>query len=457
MFAIIDIETTGLDPKQEKITEIAILIHDGVSVVEQFSSLVNPGKSIPATISRITGITNEMVMDAPKFYQIANVINDLTRNKIFVAHNVKFDYGFVVEEFKSFGYAYKREQLCTVRLSKKLLPGRSSYSLGQLCKSLKINLSNHHRALADASATAELFNHLLYLKNNSKFKSQDLQALNTGRLDKIQQYILAKLPESTGIYYFLNRDEEILYIGKSKNIRQRAISHFNSDEKKIKQLLNETYNIRFEETGSELIALLMESEEIKKHKPRYNKSLRLDFFSYVIEAEKDQKGLIHFKISPSEEARSAAQAGTQPLLYFHTFASAKSKLREWIDRYELCPYVCGVEPEKGACFNFQIKKCKGICCGEESVEQYNSRVEILLQKINMLPDYLLIEEAGRVEVEKSFILIHQHHFAGFGYIHHEFKADHVKDYLERIIPFTYYPDMDDLIRSYLKKKIVLED
>ena len=451
MFAIIDIETTGLDPKKDKITEIAILIHDGMSVIEHYSSLVNPQRNIPSHITRVTGITNEMVKDAPKFYQIANIINDLTRDKVFVAHNVAFDYGFVAEEFKSFGYNFKREKLCTVRLSKKLLPRRASYSLGRLCQSLGIELVNHHRAAADAAATAKLFDHLLYLKNNdSRYKSHDLQAINTGRLEKIQQYILAKLPESTGVYYFLNREEEIVYIGKSKNIRQRAIQHFNSDELKIKKLLSETYNVRFEETGSELIALLLESEEIKKYKPRYNRSLRKDAFSYTMEVYDNEKGIKSIRILKKEES-------SNPILYFHTWLSARTRLNDWIDKYGICPKYCGLYDEAGPCFNHQIKKCAGICCDKESIELYNEKVNQAIQNFIPETNFLVIEELGRSAFEKSFVLVKNNKYAGYGYVHIDYTLDKEEECLKRVVPYNYYPDMDDLIRMYLKKKKNLID
>jgi DNA polymerase III subunit epsilon len=157
MYAIIDIETTGGSPKTERITEIAIFIHDGIRVVNEFVSLVNPQKDIPYFITNLTGITNEMVANAPKFYEIARTIVEMTENCIFVAHNAPFDYGFVREEFLSLGFDYERERLCTVRLSRKLIPGKRSYSLGNLCSDLGIHLNNRHRAAGDALATVKLF------------------------------------------------------------------------------------------------------------------------------------------------------------------------------------------------------------------------------------------------------------------------------------------------------------
>jgi DNA polymerase-3 subunit epsilon len=205
VFAIIDIETTGGKAEYSKITEICILVHDGLTVVDKFSTLINPECRIPQFITNLTGITNNMVENAPKFYEVAKQILEITRDKIFVAHNVGFDYGFIQAEFASLGYSFKREKLCTVKLSRKLLPKRVSYSLGNLCESLGIDNDARHRAEGDAIATAKLFDILLNIKSqHPQYKNQDINEINTTRLDKIKQYILNKLPEECGVYYFLN-------------------------------------------------------------------------------------------------------------------------------------------------------------------------------------------------------------------------------------------------------------
>jgi len=206
LFAIIDIETTGGRPQGDKITEICILIHDGLTVVDEFTTLINPECRISSQITRLTGITNEMVADAPRFFEVAKKIVEITKDCVFVAHNVQFDYGFVKAEFKALGYDYKRDTLCTVRLSRKLIPGKISYSLGRLCDSLGIVIQDRHRAAGDARATAILFDLLLRLKSdNPQYRRQDITEINTTRVDKIKTYILKKLPEETGVYYILDK------------------------------------------------------------------------------------------------------------------------------------------------------------------------------------------------------------------------------------------------------------
>ena len=231
MFAIIDIETCGgkYEYKRGRITEICIGIHDGLQVIEKWTTLINPECYISPYFINLSGISNEMVVDAPKFHEVAQKIIELTEGKIFVAHNVGFDYGFIKDEFAGLGYTYKRETLCTVRLSRKLMPGKLSYSLGKLCESIGIEVENRHRAEGDVDATVKLFDRLLELKAlNPQFKNQGVEELMTRRIDKIKQYILNKLPETCGVYYFLNKEQEIIYIGKSVNMYNRAMSHFNS-------------------------------------------------------------------------------------------------------------------------------------------------------------------------------------------------------------------------------------
>ena len=448
MFAIVDIETCGAKFAYQKgrIIDICILIHDGISVVDKFSTLINPDCYISGFFTNISGITNEMVQDAPRFHEVAKDILAFTEGKIFVAHNVSFDYNFVKEEFASLGYKYKRDTLCTVKLSRKLMPGKKSYSLGNLCESIGIEIFNRHRAEGDAIATAKLFDILLQLKSqNPTYKSASVAQIMSTRIDAIKKYILNKLPDSCGVYYFYNKEGNIIYIGKSINMYSRAMSHFNTDIKKMKTMLNELTNVDFVETGSELISLLKESEEIKKHKPIYNKKSKVDVFTHSIIHFENEKGISNFEIVDYDEDRPA-------LLSFTNYSAARERLEKWMDEKELCLKYCGLASETSVCFNHQIKKCRGICAEQEPITEYNARAKQLLQAILFSQKDFMILDIGRSPEEKSFVWIRNYQFHGFGYIDESAQIFNQDDLYEFTHSKTYYPDCDDIVRSWLKTK-----
>lgn len=445
MFAIVDIETTGGHHERDKITEICILVHDGLAVVDKFSTLINPERSIPDYISRITGITNEMVADAPKFYEVARKIVEMTEGNVFVAHNVAFDYNFIQREFKSLGYSWKRDKLCTVKLSRKLLPNRVSYSLGRLCESLGIVIEARHRAAGDAEATAKLFDLLLQQRaNHPTYRNQDIAELNTSKVDKIKLYILKKLPEETGVYYFLDKDKRIIYIGKSTNMRSRAIQHFaNKDPRKYK-MLYELMDVDFVKTGSELIALLLESEEIKKHKPKFNRARKRDAFTHSIDFFKDEKGVFNLAIVPYEESQ-------RPLVSFTNYLTARERLNEWMEEQTLCQNYCGLNPTGDACFHRHIKKCHGLCEGAEEIETYNERVKKILDEFDEPDEHYVLLDKGRHEEEHAILLFESGRYAGYGYFDQSDAVSSPEDLRYMVKRATYYPDADQLVRGYLKK------
>ena len=448
MFAIIDIETCGgkFELRKGAIIDICILIHDGLQVVDKFSTLVNPQCHISTFYTRLSGITNEMVEDAPTFAEIAKKVIEMTEGQIFVAHNVGFDYGFVKAEFASLGYKYKRETLCTVRLARKILPKRISYSLGNLCASLGIDIEGRHRAEGDAVATAKLFDLLLRLKaDHPQYKNVGVQEIMARRIDKIKEYILKKLPDECGVYYFRDKDGEIIYIGKSTNMYNRAMSHFNTHEKKGKKMLNDLYNVDHVLTGSELIALLFESEEIKKHKPKYNRMRKSDLFTHSIITWQDKQGIINFKIVPYEEAEN-------PLLSFTTYATARERIEAWIEEHELCIRYCNLVSEEAVCFNHQIKKCKGICAGEEGVEPYNTRAIKIVNEYSFKDENFVLLDKGRTLDERSIVLVEDRKYVGYGYIDQTTQANSLEEIKDIVKYKNYYPDMNDLIRGYLKNK-----
>ena len=399
MYSVVDIETTGNGPKGQKITEISIFNFDGNQIIDEFTSLVNPEQKIPHFITNLTGITEAMVRTAPKFYEIAKKVEEFTKDTIFVAHNVNFDYNIIRDEFKSLGFNFKRKKLCTVRLTRKIIPGLPSYSLGNICESEGIKIAARHRAKGDAEATVELFRRLIKRDTNftinSFLNSRSREATLPPLVDK---QVVDKLPETHGIYYFKNQQKEIIYVGKANNIKQRVISHFYDKKKKERTMCLETADISYTETGSELIALLHESSEIKHLYPKFNRAQRkageaVGLFSY-----EDQKGIVHL-------AFNRLKLTPNPLMKFYSIAACRSMLEKVCEVFELCPKYCHLQTNVNACFHYQLQQCKGICTGKEAVESYNKRVYEAIKSLGLQTENLVIKESGRNNKEIKIIPI----------------------------------------------------
>jgi DNA polymerase-3 subunit epsilon len=450
MYAIIDIETTGGNPKRDKITEIAVLLHDGSQVISEYCTLINPECRIPYHISSLTGITNEMVVDSPKFYEIARNLVELTRDAVFVAHNVAFDYGFVRCEFQRLGYDFKREQLCTVRLSRKIIPGHSSYSLGKLCHDLDIAITGRHRALGDAAATACLFNLLLNKEciNNTGFISGALK-LGSFHHPDLNTEKIKNLPEEPGVYYMYNQEAELIYIGKSRNIKSRVLSHFsNKSTSKALKMQTQIADVDCEPTGNELIALLKESFEIKKHQPLFNRRQRRSMFRYELQYSTDNNGYIQFSMEKTGTREEA------PLVCFSTKAEARTFMMNMIEKYQLCQKLCGIYPTEGNCFHYEIGACKGACIGKEAPEFYNIRAMKVINGYDFGIKNMLIIDNGRSNHEKSVVKIENGKYIGFGYFSPSFVEENPGIFHECI---SHYPDnreVQQIIKQYLRNNKV---
>ncbi|PQJ79339.1 exonuclease domain-containing protein [Polaribacter porphyrae] len=453
MYSVIDIETTGNGFKGQKITEISIFIFDGQKILNEFTSLVNPEQNIPPFITNLTGITNAMVRYAPKFYEIAKQVEEITKDTIFVAHNVNFDYNIIKDEFKNLGFDFKRKKLCTVRLSRKIMPGLRSYSLGNICAGEKIPINGRHRAKGDAEATTELFKRLLERDQNfivnSFLNPRSKQATLPPLLDK---KIVDDLPSTSGVYYFKNSQKEIIYVGKAINIKQRVISHFYDKKKKERELCLETAHISYEETGSELLALLLESSEIKNKYPKYNRSQKnrnesIGLFSYT-----DQKGILHLafnKLKPSFNAIAS----------FYSIQECRNFLEKLCEAHNLCPKYCHLQENVRQCFHHQIKNCKGICCDKESVKSYNKRVHKAIKSISLSTENRVIKEKGRFTTEIGFALILNGNYQGFGYIEKNIADNFTnpEDYQFYLQPKRDNRDVQRILTAYLRKQEQIEN
>lgn len=444
MYCIVDIETTGGSKDHAKITEIAIYRHDGNGIVDQFVSLINPESVIPEFISRMTGITNDMVRTAPKFYEVARQIVDITEGCIFVAHNVGFDYGFVQSEFASMGYDFVRPTLCTVKLARHFLPGHRSYSLGNLCQDLDIQINGRHRAGGDAYATVKLFEMLLEKNNGvisdeNPYKKIDLSDLHPNlNLDKLR-----KLPAETGVYYMYNH-HDIIYIGKSKNIKARVFNHLSSNTQvKGSRLRVEAEDVDYELTGSELIALLLESSKIKSLQPKYNKALRKKKSGYGIYSYFDQNHYQRLIIQPLSTQGDYFAS-------FDTLENARQSLYKWIDQYGLCQKMSGLYEGKNGCFQYQLKQCNGACVGEETPENYNTRVQKLVDDMGFGIHNMVIIDKGRRADEFSVVYIEKGSYCGFGYIDREESIASPQDFRDFITSQEDNRDARMIIANYLK-------
>lgn len=270
MYAIIDIETTGGKYNEEGITEIAIHKFDGMDIIDSFVSLVNPEKEIQPFVVNLTGINNKMLRNAPKFYEVAKRIVEITNGCVLVAHNSSFDYRILRTEFRRLGYDFDIPTLCTVELSKLLIPGLESYSLGKLCRNIGIPVSDRHRADGDALATVKLLKILLQKDKDKIIVKKTIKTGNKRDLSKKLLTILEDLPLNTGVFYLHKYNGDILYIGKGKNIKKEVNNIFLRTTNRCRSLLKEMSSISFDITGSELIAQLRFNDEIENHKPRFN-------------------------------------------------------------------------------------------------------------------------------------------------------------------------------------------
>lgn len=450
LYAIVDLETTGGRASRDKITEIAIVLHDGQQILDQFESLVNPECPIPYGITELTGITQEMVADAPKFYEIAKKVVEMTEGAIFVAHNVRFDYSFLQEEFRRLGFTFTRKHLCTVRLSRKAFPGLPGYGLGKLIKHFNIQVADRHRAMADTLATVELFERILAQQDNQEHV---YSLVNLGMRESLLPKNLSidkihALPEDHGVYYFHDVFGDVVYVGKSKNIRKRVAQHFAKKTSKASKLQKIVHDISFERTGSEMIALLLESHEIKRLAPTINRAQRQVQFPYAIHTFVDQNGYQCF------DTIKVNQKTKKEYLIVGEYGKshhATNQLKSLIKEYELCAKLSGLERGSGPCFHFHLKQCRGACIQQEAAEDYNDRVLEAMERFNALleGDFIIIGQ-GRSFQERSLVWVEEGAYKGFGYVEVD-QADWSYSGLQDAIKkYNDHPETRKIIRRQIQ-------
>ncbi len=385
-----------------------------------------------------------MLRNAPKFYEVAKRIVEITEDCILVAHNAQFDYRILSTEFRRLGFEFIRPSLCTVELSKDLIPGQESYSLGKLVRSLGIPVTDRHRASGDAIATVKLFQMLLDKDTTKSIIQQSIRLNPKLQLEPRHLDILEELPSTTGVYYIHKANGDIIYIGKSNNIKKRVNQHFTNTNQKSKKIQSQVTAVTYETTGSELVALLKESEEIKRVKPIFNRALRRTVFTHALYSFVDDKGYINLKIDVADLRKN-------PITTFTNRESGKSFLNKVVEEYNLCQKLVGLYKTKTSCFNYDVKACQGACIEKEPTETYNARVEALIQKNSYRNKNMVIIDRGRDIDERSAILIENGVFKGLGFYNLNYQITNIQVLESIITPMQNNRDTQHIIQSYLRK------
>lgn len=385
-----------------------------------------------------------MLRNAPKFYEVAKRIVEITEDCIVVAHNAKFDNRILKTEFKRLGFEYKKRTLCTVELAKQLIPGQQSYSLGKLTRSLGIPVSDRHRASGDALATVTLFKMLLAKDSEKSIIKDSIRLEPKLQIEPRLKDIIDELPSITGVYYMHKSDGEIIYIGKSKNIKNRVNQHFTSSTPKSKKMQLQVNAVTYEATGSELVALLKESEEIKRNKPIFNRAQRRTIFTHGLFSFTDNNGYLNLKVAK-------INGKEMPVTTFANLQSAKSFMSKTVEEYNLCQKLTGQYQTSTSCFNYTIKQCFGACINDEEPEIYNERTLKIINHHSFENQNMVIIDYGREHDERSAILIENGVYKGFGFYNLNYQINNI-DILKSIITsMQHNRDTQHIIQSYLRQ------
>jgi DNA polymerase-3 subunit epsilon len=379
-YVCVDVETDGMNYTHGHVIEVAaIRVENGV-ITKEFTTLINPGVSIPYFITNLTGIKTSDVQDAPVFADIAAELSDILDGATFVAHNVRFDYSFLKQEFRRVGIDFEPKQLCTVKLSRKLYPDQTSHKLSSLIERHGFTYSARHRAYDDAHVLWQFLTHAQQQFERGVIHDAISHQIKRPSLPKhLDVENINNLPTGHGVYMFDDEKGMPLYIGKSVNIRRRVLSHFTKDSEEYREfkIAQSVHAIRFESTGGELEALLREAHLIKTEQPLYNRRLRRVRTLTALRQKQNEDGYITV-INDQLTEVTPDQFSTILALYDKR-GTAKTSLLTIVKTFDLCPKLCGLEKAKGACFSYQLGKCKGACIGKENSEIYNRRVLVAFE------------------------------------------------------------------------------
>tara|TARA_B100001093_G_scaffold88875_1_gene80883 strand:- start:804 stop:2174 length:1371 start_codon:yes stop_codon:yes gene_type:complete len=448
MYAILDIESTGGKYDEEGITEIAIYRFDGDNIVDQFSSLINPEIEIQPFVVKLTGINKKMLRNAPKFFEVAKRIVEITANSILVAHNAEFDYRILQTEFRRLSFSFERKTLCTLNLSRILLPEQPSFSLGKLVRNLGIPFTNEHRAHGDAKVTLKLFQLLLDKDIKKNILKKNIENLNPNKTPSKYLEIIDKLPSEIGVYYIYNQKNKIIYIGQSNNIKKRVLSHLTLNKEKDKDIKKEIYSVKFALTGGKLISLLKEQNEIKVNKPIFNKRKDFRLFPMGIRIDSSLKypNIIIEQIKKNQEYLSV----------YKTIRDAKAAVIEFRSEFGICIQQTSLMNEEKICSNYDLKKCNDPCAEIESVESYRNKIKFLTKSFSYPYKNFLLIDKGRENGEFSFVYIKNDRFSGYGYFELNQQIKTNDQINSRLISIENSLDTQKLILNFLLRKKYLK-
>lgn len=442
MYAILDIETTGGQFNEEGITEIAIYRFDGHEITDQFISLVNPEIPIQPYVVKLTGISNQMLRTAPKFFEIAKRIIEITNDCVIVAHNASFDYRILRTEFRRLGYDFQARTLCTVELAQNLIPGQPAYSLGKLVRGLGIPVADRHRASGDALATLKLFE-LLLSKDTSKtiVKEHIKFEVEKGIAPKLTQ-LVEQLPSTTGVYYMYREDGMLLHVGRSRNIRKSVNQHFVANHPISKKITAEVFSVSFEETGSELLAMFKEREEIIINKPRYNRvSKRRKATPFYLGIDFTAEGYFRCYIRESENRHGG---------FFASYQEAKNVLLRLTSVFNLCPKINVLEESISACSSYP-EKCSGACINKEPVEDYNKKAKSLEARLTLLAGNFALVDKGPKPSQRSVIVIEDGMVKGYTFVDLNYQISNKNILNNLLIQLPSAQHSFGIVKAYLLK------
>lgn len=444
LFTVVDLETTGGPAGLHRITEVGMVKFDGEKVLDTYNTLINPERDIPPFVAQLTGISEEMVEQAPLFSEKAEEILDFIGDSVFVAHNVGFDYGFLKQEFRDAGFTFNLKRLCTVRLARKVIPGLPSYSLGKLCRSLGVQVENRHRAMGDAMATTKILQ--LIIESDEKgqieksLKRNSKEAVLPPHLDK---KTFESLPEKPGIYFFNDKTGKVIYVGKAKNIRKRVYSHFQGRHEKAQRMRQEIHDVKFELTGSELLAFLRETEEIKSVWPEFNTSQKRYGSYWGVFVYEDQQGFNRLAVDK-------VRKGSKPVRVFGGMWRARNFVWLMVKEYNLCAQHCGLMKD---CFMapgvIGEKVGEKKCSCKLGAKRYNKKVEKAINGVEKELEDVLIIARGRDSSEKAIIQVASGDYRGFAFVPRKTLKNGFNRLSKEVAQRKFYPEMRWIIESHL--------